>query len=113
MQAADSALLCEPQYWKGQMTEKSGKDIDLKGLVFEVHVANVEHVSLSMKMANLIQAWQYLKVFDSIFPTFREHIMKLIYLMYPFYCICTLERNYKFFQSCFLPLLASANSQPF
>lgn len=54
------------------------------------------------------QAWAWPK-HDSIwkgpfFPTFREHIMKLIYHMYPSYCICTLERNYKFFQSCFFVL---------
>lgn len=71
MQAVERTLRSELQYRKRMECyyAESGKGTDV---VFEVRVANVEHVNPSMKMANLTRASQYLK--RLLFPTFKEHI---------------------------------------
>lgn len=71
MQAVEKTLRSELQYWRRMECcyAESGKGTDV---VFELHVANVEHVNPSMKTANLTRASQYLK--RLLFPTFREHI---------------------------------------
>lgn len=57
MQAADSALLCEPQYWKGQsLLWKIRKRHWFERSSIWSAMWQMWNVSLSMKMANLTQA---------------------------------------------------------